>query len=43
MLEVEIPGCGSLTYGHLVLAFNGTLARDGALLPVAARLRALSG
>ena len=43
MLEVTIPGRGMQTYAHLVLDFNGTLARDGNLLAdVAERLRALS-
>jgi len=43
MMEVTIPGRGPLTWEHLVLDFNGTLALDGALLPgVATRLRKLS-
>lgn len=44
MLEAEIPGRGRQVYEHLVLDFNGTLARDGGLLSgVAGRLRTLSG
>lgn len=43
-MKVEIPGFGTLVLGHLVLDYNGTLARDGRLLPgVRARLRALGG
>jgi soluble P-type ATPase len=43
VLEVVIPGRGKKIYHRLVLDFNGTLARDGALLPgVAERLLALS-
>lgn len=43
MLEVVVPERGKQTYHRLVLDFNGTLARDGALLPVVAeRLLALS-
>ncbi|MFN8626739.1 MAG: ATPase P [Candidatus Binatia bacterium] len=42
-LLIEIPGMPALRLGHLVLDFNGTLARDGVLLPgVRARLRRLS-
>ena len=33
MLTVPIPGFGALALEHLVLDFNGTLARDGDLLP----------
>jgi soluble P-type ATPase len=33
MLEVAIPGFGSLRLTHLVLDYNGTLAVDGRLLP----------
>ncbi|SMP74175.1 Soluble P-type ATPase [Desulfonatronum zhilinae] len=33
MLTIDIPGWTSLTLEHLVLDFNGTLARDGKLLP----------
>jgi soluble P-type ATPase len=32
MLEITIPGCGNLRLRHLVLDYNGTLARDGSLL-----------
>jgi len=43
MLELDIPGTGRLVLDHLVLDYNGTLARDGALLPgVAERLGALA-
>jgi soluble P-type ATPase len=43
MFDLDIPGFGRLTLNHLVLDFNGTLARDGALIPgVAERLAALS-
>jgi len=43
MLEVSIPGFGSLRLRHLVLDYNGTLAVDGTMLPgVGKRLRALS-
>lgn len=43
MLEVVVPGRGRQIYHRLVTDFNGTLARDGALLPgVAERLLALS-
>jgi P-type E1-E2 ATPase len=41
-LSIEVPGWASLRLVHLVLDVNGTLARDGALLPgVAARIAAL--
>lgn len=33
MLEIAIPGAGTLRLDHLVADFNGTLACDGALLP----------
>lgn len=33
MIEVEIPGWGSLRLVHAVFDVNGTLARDGELLP----------
>ena len=47
MIEIRIAGWGSASLEHLVLDFNGTLARDGRLLPgvrprlgrLAARLR----
>lgn len=32
MIEVEIPGGAALKISHLVLDYNGTLARDGELL-----------
>jgi soluble P-type ATPase len=38
MFEVEIPGRGRLALAHLVLDYNGTIARDGALLSEAAEL-----
>lgn len=43
MVEIDIPDFGSLRLRHLVLDFNGTLARDGRLLiGVRERLAALS-
>ncbi len=43
MISIAIPGFGALTFEHLVLDFNGTLAVDGALLPgVTERLAALA-
>jgi soluble P-type ATPase len=43
MLEIDIPGYRRLRLEHLVLDFNGTLARDGELLAgVRERLEALS-
>lgn len=43
MIEITVPGRGSFSYEHLILDFNGTLARDGVLLPgVSGRLRGLS-
>lgn len=43
MKELLIPGFGSLRLEHLVLDFNGTLARDGILLDgVAEAIEALS-
>ncbi len=33
MIEIEIPGWGSLRLVHAVFDVNGTLARDGELLP----------
>ena len=33
MLSIAIPGQPALSLRHLVLDFNGTLARDGAMLP----------
>jgi soluble P-type ATPase len=42
ILVIEVPGGRTLRLRHLVLDFNGTLARDGALLPrVRARLQRL--
>ncbi len=42
MLNVAIPGFGTLRIAHLVLDYNGTLALDGELLPgVKRRLAAL--
>jgi len=43
MLTATIPGIGDVSLAHLVLDYNGTLARDGTLLPgVAERLAALA-
>ncbi|MBN1993039.1 MAG: ATPase P [Anaerolineae bacterium] len=43
MLEITIPGYKKLQLAHLVLDYNGTLARDGQLLPgVKERLNTLS-
>ncbi|MBI2959439.1 MAG: ATPase P [Betaproteobacteria bacterium] len=43
MIEIAIPGFGSLRLHHLVLDYNGTLAVDGDLLPgVRRRLASLS-
>lgn len=33
MIEISIPGYRHLSFRHLVLDYNGTLAVDGALLP----------
>ncbi|MCA1645436.1 MAG: ATPase P [Chloroflexi bacterium] len=42
MLEVEVPGWRHLRLEHLVLDVNGTLTRDGGLLPgVVERIAAL--
>ncbi|MGA8890316.1 MAG: ATPase P [Anaeromyxobacteraceae bacterium] len=42
-LRVEIPGEGALALRHLLLDLNGTIARDGRLLPaVRRRLPALA-
>jgi soluble P-type ATPase len=38
MFEVEVPGRGRLRLDHLVLDYNGTIARDGSLLAEAAGL-----
>lgn len=44
MIEVDVPGRGSLRLAQLVLDVNGTLSRDGALLPgVPRRIAALRG
>jgi P-type E1-E2 ATPase len=32
MIEIEIPGCGTLRLKHLVLDVNGTIAKDGQLI-----------
>ncbi len=43
MIEVDIPGGASLRLSHLVLDYNGTLARDGELLAgVAEKMKDLS-
>lgn len=43
MIDIRIDGWGSASLGHLVLDFNGTLARDGRLLRgVKPRLRRLA-
>lgn len=43
MLEIDIPGKGTLKLSHLVLDYNGTVACDGHLLPgVQERLALLS-
>ncbi|PLX96738.1 MAG: ATPase P [Desulfuromonas sp.] len=43
MLRITIPGFATLTLGHLVCDYNGTLAHDGRLISgVAERLTALS-
>jgi soluble P-type ATPase len=43
MLEIEIPGYGTLKLADLVLDYNGTLARDGELMAgVEDRLNTLS-
>jgi soluble P-type ATPase len=43
MLAIDIPGFKTLTLEHLVLDYNGTLARDGELLDgVRERLAALA-
>jgi len=43
MIDVSIPGYGHLHVKQLVLDYNGTLARDGVLLPgVSAALRTVS-
>ena len=43
MLTISIPGREALTLSHLILDYNGTIARDGLLIEgVAPRLEALS-
>jgi len=43
MIQVSIPDFGELRLEHLVTDYNGTLARDGKLLPhVASLLRSLA-
>jgi len=43
MLQVDIPGRGTLNLAHLVLDLNGTIALDGEVLPgVAGRLATLA-
>jgi len=43
MIEIDIPGFGSLRLAHLVCDYNGTLALDGHLLPgVGEALRGLA-
>jgi soluble P-type ATPase len=43
MIALDVPGFGAVRLRHAVLDFNGTLARDGRLLPaVGPRLRALA-
>jgi len=33
MIEIKIPGCAEFSFHHLVLDVNGTIAKDGQLLP----------
>ncbi|MGE5219537.1 MAG: HAD family hydrolase, partial [Chloroflexota bacterium] len=40
MISIDIPGFRKLKLRHLVLDYNGTLARDGRLLPGVARMLA---
>ena len=43
MIRIDIPGRETLEISHVVLDYNGTVARDGLLLPAAAeRIRALT-
>lgn len=43
MIEISVPGYAKLTLQHLVLDYNGTLARDGVLLAgVADAIRVLA-
>lgn len=44
MIEIKVPGYGQLCISHLVLDYNGTLARDGKLIEgVGERLTELAG
>ncbi len=44
MIDLQIPGGAHLSLSHLVLDFNGTLARDGELLAgVAEKISELAG
>lgn len=44
MLEIKIPGLDTLILEHIVLDYNGTIAKDGKVLPgVIEKLNALSG
>jgi soluble P-type ATPase len=44
MIAVDIPGFRDLRLDHLVVDYNGTLAKDGVLLPgVAEAIHALAG
>jgi len=44
MIEIKVPGYGQLHISHLVLDYNGTLARDGKLIDgVRERLTRLAG
>ena len=43
MLSINIPGRGELSFSHLVLDYNGTIAEDGLIIPgIAERLEKLS-
>ncbi|MDD4238721.1 MAG: ATPase P [Desulfotomaculaceae bacterium] len=33
MIKISIPGRGTLTFHHIVLDYNGTMGRDGNLIP----------
>ena len=33
MISINVPGFGDFTFKHAVFDYNGTLARDGNLLP----------
>ena len=44
MIEIDIPGFGSVRLSHLVCDFTGTLSCDGILLAgVAEKIREISG